>query len=775
METTDILDNHKFDSRNLKLYIDDNLKSLSIDSSQAFEIKQFIHGQSNPTFFINYGNVRLVLRKKPPGKLLRSAHMIDREYRIITALYGKGFPVPRPYIFCSDESVIGTAFYIMEFIDGKVIRDARLLEYSPDEREIVYKELIRVAASLHSYNPEELGLGNYGKGNNYCERQVTVWSKQYRDTETQKIEEMDKLIDWLPKNLPSDGETPIRIVHGDLRLENVIFDRKSLKILAVLDWELSTLGNPLADLSYICLVYYFQSSFFGVGRFDKGSYGIPSEGELKQLYFKLTGFKCVNDKEWNFYLAFCCFRLAGIGQGVYKRSLLGNASSPYANTFKEKTIIVAKTGYRLAMRSEVDSQSRLDELKKQPIFKFVGQHLSDKFYDLYLKLSDFMESDIYTNERVLLKQVEQYKWSKVPDIFTPLKNKARQLGLWNLFLPGVSGLSNLEYAFLCEVMGRSLFLAPEVCNCSAPDTGNMEVLHKYGNTIQKEKYLNPLLNGEIKSCFAMTEKGIASSDATNIQTSIVLDKSGKNYIINGRKWFISGAGDPRCTIAIVMGKTFNNSKSQHNQHSMILAELNTPGIRILRPMSVFGYDDAPHGHMDIVFDNVIVPKENIILGEGKGFDIAQGRLGPGRIHHCMRLIGMAERALDSLTDRVTYRKVFGKLLKDNDHTIKVIAKCKSEIDQARLLVLYAAGQIDQGNAKGAKNEIAMIKVVVPKMAIKVLERAIHVYGAEGFSQDTFLASYYAFAKTLRIADGPDEVHLDTIGKSLIRERLTPKF
>jgi alkylation response protein AidB-like acyl-CoA dehydrogenase/aminoglycoside phosphotransferase (APT) family kinase protein len=771
-DTSEVQNNHKLNIDNLRQYIRANF---TIKNPDNFEIRQFIHGQSNPTFYINYDSIKLVLRKKPPGKLLKSAHMIEREFRIITALFKKGFPVPQPYLYCTDESIIGTEFYLMEFIDGVIIRDIRLYEYSPDERYKIYTELIRVAALLHSYNPEELGLVDYGKGSGFCERQIGVWTRQYKDSETQKIEEMDKLIDWLPKNIPSEGDIAPRIIHGDLRLENVIFDRKELKIKAVLDWELSTLGNPMTDLSYICLPYHFGVAFFGLGNFDKGSYGIPSEEEMKEIYFNGTGFKKLSKKDWLFYLAFSCFRLAGIAQGVYKRSLQGNASSPYANTFKEKTILVAKNGYRIS-QTKIDDNSRIADLKKLSMFKFLNQHLSEKFYELYLKLLDFMNNDIYPAEKIYHKQVEKDNW-KIPNIIFSLRKKAQTLGLCNLFLPDISGLSNLEYAYLCELMGRSLFIAPEVCNCGAPDTGNMELLHKYADNSQKEKYLRPLLNGDIKSCFAMTEKGTASSDATNIQTTIKLDKSGEYYIINGRKWFASGAGDPRCKFAIVMGKSEVNNKFKqiHNLHSMIIVEMNTPGVRILRPMTVFGYNDAPHGHMDIMFDNVKVPKANIILGEGKGFEIAQGRLGPGRIHHCMRLIGMAERALDALLHRITYRKVFGKLLMDNDYTIKQAAKCKLELDQARLLVLYAAYRIDQGGAKEAKHEIAMIKVVVPNIAIKVLERTVHIYGAEGFSQDTFLASYYAFAKTLRIADGPDEVHLDTIGKSLIREKLMPKF
>lgn len=387
---------------------------------------------------------------------------------------------------------------------------------------------------------------------------------------------------------------------------------------------------------------------------------------------------------------------------------------------------------------------------------------SEKTKELQKRLQRFMDELIYPNEQHFDEEVERNRW-KPTKVIEELKPKARTAGLWNLFLPDDSagaGLTNLEYAPLCEIMGRCHW-APEVFNCSAPDTGNMEVLARYGTPEQKEKWLKPLLAGEIRSCFAMTEPDVASSDATNIASSIM--RHGDEYVINGRKWWTSGAGDPRCKIAIFMGKT-DPSAATHKQQSMILVPMDTPGVKIERLLHVFGYDHAPHGHGEVTFTNVRVPATNMLLGEGRGFEIAQGRLGPGRIHHCMRCIGVAERALEIMCKRVQSRVAFGKPLAEQGTIRADIAASRIEIEQARLLTLKAAHMMDTVGNKAARAEIAMIKIVAPTIALKVLDRAIQAHGGAGVSDDTFLAAAWAGVRTLRLADGPDEVHAESIAR-----------
>lgn len=389
---------------------------------------------------------------------------------------------------------------------------------------------------------------------------------------------------------------------------------------------------------------------------------------------------------------------------------------------------------------------------------------SDRCREVLGRLEAFMNENVYPNEQAFANELNSGDRWQPSRLVEELKAKAKAQGLWNLFLPDVSGLSNLEYAPLAETMGRVVW-ASEVFNCSAPDTGNMEVLHLYGTQAQKDRWLRPLLDGEIRSCFAMTEPDVASSDATNIRGSIKAD--GDSYIINGRKWWSTGAGDSRCRLAIFMGKT-DESASKHLQQSMVLVPMDAEGVKVERNLQVFGFDDAPNGHAEVSFTDVRVPKENLLLGEGRGFEIAQGRLGPGRVHHCMRLIGIAERSLELMCERAQSRVAFGKPVSDQGVVRQWIADARLAIDQARLLVLKTAWMMDTAGNKAARKEIAMIKAAVPRMALKVIDRAIQTHGGAGVSQDFPLAQFWIYARSLRLADGPDEVHLESIAKMELR-------
>ncbi|MEO6334960.1 MAG: acyl-CoA dehydrogenase family protein [Pyrinomonadaceae bacterium] len=385
---------------------------------------------------------------------------------------------------------------------------------------------------------------------------------------------------------------------------------------------------------------------------------------------------------------------------------------------------------------------------------------SDKCKQFVERLDAFMHEHVYTNEQAYHDEINSGERWQPLELIEDLKDKARADGLWNLFLPDVSGLSNLDYAPLAEMMGRVVW-ASEVFNCSAPDTANMEVLHLYGTDTQKDQWLKPLLDGSIRSCFAMTEPDVASSDATNIRSSITAD--GDDYVINGRKWWSTGAGDARCRLAIFMGKT-DQDAPKHLQQSMIAVPMDAAGVKVERILKVFGYDDAPNGHAEITFTDVRVPKENLLLGEGRGFEIAQGRLGPGRVHHCMRLIGVAERSLELMCGRAKSRLAFGKPVSEQGVVRQWIAEARLAIDQARLLVLKAAWMMDRSGSKGARKEIAMIKAVVPQMALRVIDRAIQTHGGGGVSQDFPLAEFWIYGRSLRLADGPDEVHIESIAK-----------
>uniref|UniRef100_A0AAR2JX93 Acyl-CoA dehydrogenase family member 11 n=1 Tax=Pygocentrus nattereri TaxID=42514 RepID=A0AAR2JX93_PYGNA len=748
-ETTPVRQQHLFNVQKLQQYLSSRLH-LAPDAS-AISVLQYSSGQSNPTFFIQTPERSYVLRKKPPGPLLPGAHKVDREYAVQKALHSAAFPVPQPVLYCSDTDVIGTEFYIMEHVKGRIFRDLKLPGLSAAERSALYVAAVETLARLHSVDVASLGLAGYGKGAGYSKRQVSTWTKQYRASAHRSIPAMDELSDWLSNNLPS-GDNEVTLVHGDFRIDNLIFHPTEARVLAVLDWELSTTGQPTADLAYFLMPHYCPSHLGVIS-----TLGIPPPGDLISIYCRCRGLPPSLPHQ-NFFIALAMFKMASIAQGIYARSLLGNASAPDAARYGETVEPLAQLALKIAHRSLRICQRFLQSPRGHAVLQ---------------QVKEFMRQHVLPAQQVSPHHIEintgPGRW-QTPPVLEELKAKARAAGLWNLFLPAVSGLSQVDYSYIAEETGRCFF-APEVFNCQAPDSGNMEVLHLYGSEEQKKQWLEPLLRGEMRSCFCMTEPDVASSDATNMQCT--LQKDNGHYIINGKKWWSSGAGNSVCKIAVVMCRNKTaDPNNRHGQHSMILVPMDTPGVRKIRALTVFGADDAHHGgHLEVHFDNVRVPASNILLGEGRGFEIAQGRLGPGRLHHCMRAVGLAEHALELLCQRSASRQTFGKELYHHEVVAHWIAESRIAIEQTRLLALHAAHTLDTKGNKAARKQIGMIKVAAGRMATKVVDCAIQVHGGAGVSDDFPLAQMYAYARTLRLADGPDEVHLSSIAQMELRDQL----
>ncbi|XP_054945520.1 acyl-CoA dehydrogenase family member 11 isoform X2 [Physeter macrocephalus] len=656
-ETAEVLPQHKFDFRSLEAYLHQYLPGFGAEPEAKMTVAQYRSGQSNPTFYLQKGFQAYVLRKKPPGSLLPKAHKIDREFKVQKTLFSIGFPVPKPLLYCNDACVIGTEFYVMEHVQGRIFRDFTIPGVSPAERSAIYVAMIETLAQLHSLNIQSLQLEGYGRGAGYCKRQVSTWTKQYQAAAHQDIPAMNQLSDWLMKNLP-DNDNEENLIHGDFKLDNIVFHPKESRVVAVLDWELSTIGHPLSDLAHLSVFYFWPRTIPLLSQSPhlQENIGVPSMEELISIYCRCRGINS-NLPNWNFFLALSYFKIAGIAQGVYSRYLLGNNASESSFQFANIVQPLAETGLQLSKRTFSTALPQADTTRQLFVQTRTGQ-------EVLTRVKQFMKQHILPAEKEVIEFYVQNensvdKWKK-PLVIDKLKEMAKAEGLWNLFLPAVSGLSQVDYALIAEETGKCFF-APDVFNCQAPDTGNMEVLHLYGSEKQKQQWLEPLLQGSIASCFCMTEPDVASSDATNIECSILQD--GDSYVINGKKWWCTGAGNPKCKIAIVMGKTNNNCVTRHKQHSMILVPINTPGVEVIRPLSVFGYLDHFHGgHFEIHFNQVRVPATNLILGEGRGFEIAQGRLGPGRIHHCMRTIGLAERALQIMCERAKQRVAFKKKL-----------------------------------------------------------------------------------------------------------------
>ncbi|XP_052813055.1 acyl-CoA dehydrogenase family member 10-like [Mya arenaria] len=648
----------RLDEKKLKSFLNWQLKLHSKDLTEEPILRCFSHGQSNPTYFIKYADKNMVLRKKPPGKLLPSAHAVEREYKIMKAVKPHGVPVPKMLALCEDDSLLGTPFYIMEHVPGRIFKDHLLEDCTPEERRAIYSEMVNTLCKIHSVNIDAAGIQDYGKQGGYLKRNFHRWSKQYEASKTGEIESMDKLIEWIPQNLPANEKCTI--VHGDFRLDNLIYHTHRPEVLGVLDWELSTLGDPLSDLSTLVICYYIPPGFPMFPSFineDLKSLGIPEEHELIQMYCQRMGIPMIEPHVWNFYVAFNFFRFAAILQGVYKRAITGQAAAPDAEIVGLYAKEVANKAWEVASRSNQKSTnqgsplsntssgsgrrsystSTTSSMANTGVMVVTVEGLGERARSLHKQVKEFIETHVAPVEQQYVAHTHSQDRWKIFEPMEQLKEKAKAAGLWNLFLPRESdpggkygaGLSNVEYAFICEEMGKYL-IAPEVFNCSAPDTGNMEVLVKYGTEEQKQKWLTPLLKGEIRSCFGMTEPAVASSDATNIQSSII--REGDSYVINGHKWWTSGAMHPQCKLCIFMGKTDPKAKT-HSQQSMILVPMDAPGVKIVRALSVYGYEDPPAGHAEVIFENVRVPASNMLLGEGRGFEIAQGRLGPGRIHH----------------------------------------------------------------------------------------------------------------------------------------------